>query len=418
MKFKLLSVLLGLFFCFNIEAQLIDDVRFEGLKRTKPVYLERFIEQTAGQQFDSTVLRKDIQRLKNLNLFYKVENQVEVKGDKVSIIYTLYEVQTLLPIISFGGINGNFQFSVGAVEGNFRGKAIRLGGYYRYYDRHSVHVYLQNKYVKSSRWGYGLSLAQFETLEPLYFENGTSQYEYRNVMLEGLLSYEIFRDAFVQFGGAYLSERYRKVNYENQVISPGPKEFEITKLLLKTGLQIKKIDYDGVYLNGFATFFSFENVQSQYEQTEFFKFYGELTYFKRVFKRGNLATRLKLGYATNNEGPFSPFVADSYVNIRGIGNRVMRGTAEAVLNLEYRQLFFENRFCYVQGVVFSDVGSWRSAGGDIEELIMINKVVAVGGGGVRLQLRKFQNSVFRLDYGISFRDFNTKGFVVGLGQYF
>ncbi len=75
------------------------------------------------------------------------------------------------------------------------------------------------------------------------------------------------------------------------------------------------------------------------------------------------AARLRFGIATNNDTPFAPFVLDSYINIRGSGNRIERGTAALILNLEFRQTFFETAKFGGQLVAFSDTVFWRNPEG-------------------------------------------------------
>ena len=65
--------------------------------------------------------------------------------------------------------------------------------------------------------------------------------------------------------------------------------------------------------------------------------------FKRFGEKGNLAMRLRLAISTNNDTPFAPFVVDSHVNLRGVGNRIDRGTAQVVFNSEYRHTVHDSK---------------------------------------------------------------------------
>ena len=83
----------------------------------------------------------------------------------------------------------------------------------------------------------------------------------------------------------------------------------------------------------------------------------------RFGHKGNLAMRLRLAISTNNETPFAPFVVDSHVNLRGVGNRIDRGTAQVVFNAEYRHTVYNLNRWAGQLVAFSDIGTWRNPGG-------------------------------------------------------
>ena len=81
-------------------------ISFEGLKKTKVDFLERFIETEVGDELDSLQLEEDVQALKNLNLFYDVSVSHKDKVEGKEVTYHLKEVLTLLPIFGFGGIQG------------------------------------------------------------------------------------------------------------------------------------------------------------------------------------------------------------------------------------------------------------------------------------------------------------------------
>lgn len=138
----------------------------------------------------------------------------------------------------------------------------------------------------------------------------------------------------------------------------------------------------------------------------------------RLGKKGNLAFRNRLGISTNNNSPFAPFVFDSFVNIRGIGNRVARGTAEFILNAEYRLSVFQNKYLILQLTTFTDFGALRAPGSSLQTMLNGSKSNFFIGGGVRLHSRLIYKTIFRLDYSINPVNLNKGGFTFGLGQYF
>ena len=128
--------------------------------------------------------------------------------------------------------------------------------------------------------------------------------------------------------------------------------------------------------------------------------------------------RLRIGIANNDNTPFAPFVADSYTNIRGIGNRIDRGTAQVVINAEYRRTLLENKKWGAQAVVFSDTGTWRNPGGQLKDLVNPDQFRQFLGGGFRLIYNKVYGAVLRVDYGVDIFNPSERGLVIGLGQYF
>ena len=125
-----------------------------------------------------------------------------------------------------------------------------------------------------------------------------------------------------------------------------------------------------------------------------------------------------MGLSSNHESPFAPFVLDSYLNIRGIGNRVDRGTGALILNMEYRHSLLEKERIAIQGVVFSDTGSWRNPGGNLDDFSNPDNFVLFAGGGLRFIHKKIYNAILRVDYGFNLQERQVNGFVLGVGQYF
>ena len=50
----------------------------------------------------------------------------------------------------------------------------------------------------------------------------------------------------------------------------------------------------------------------------FVSFENDFFFCKRIKSKGNWATRLKIGLATNTATPFAPFAIDNNQNIRGM----------------------------------------------------------------------------------------------------
>ena len=72
----------------------------------------------------------------------------------------------------------------------------------------------------------------------------------------------------------------------------------------------------------------------------------------------------------------------------------------------------------VQGVFFTDIGSWRPAGGEIQDMFTEENSKLFSGLGIRVYLQRFYHLTLRFDYGVNVREFDETGVVFGLGQYF
>jgi outer membrane protein assembly factor BamA len=396
----------------------IVEIKFDGLEQTEESYLRNFISSSEGQNFDSLLAQDDVQQLRNLKLFLEVNHSVQNSPDGKIITYFCEELITILPIINFGGVNENFWFQLGAVDYNWLGRGNTFGGYYRYYDRHSLEIFMKSPYLFGKHWGLSGNVARLSTIEPAYFTDGRTDYnvDHWAFVLMGRYNFSL-RNA-IEFGGGYLYERYEKNLDRSGSNAPGPDLVDFDKYLFKFQFINNYIDYYYQYLTGYSNELNLETVSTKGEEEFFWKFLIITKLFLRMGGDGNWAFRLRAGISTNKISPFVPFVLDSYINVRGSGNRVSRGTAELTLNLEYRHTLFDKKWGAFQSVIFSDVSSWRQPGEDFSDMLLSKNIVTFIGLGIRFIVRKFNNFILRLDYGKSVTGYKGEGFVFGAGQYF
>lgn len=397
----------------------VEEINYTGLKKTKTSYLQRFIESTVGTELDLTQLAKDVQQLKNLNSVANATYQLDTLAGKLKLTFDIEEAITFFPIINFGGVRGNFWYQLGFTDANWLGLGHQLTAFYQNNDRRdNFSIYYRHPYINGTEWGISGSLLKWASVEPLYFSDQTVFYDYDNYSVGATGIYEIGRQHWLEFGGTFFIEEYRKNERHAEVATPGPDALRQSKLLAKLIHQYNRVNYHFFYQSGFDNTANAQLVYNFYDNTWFEILLNDTRYFKRVGKKGNLAARLRLGISTNNDTPFAPFVLDSYVNIRGSGNRIDRGTAAIILNLEYRHTFFDRRRFAGQFVAFSDMGTWRNPGGSFSDLLEDDNFRHFMGGGIRVIYKKAYNAIFRLDYGVDIHNLNQRGFVLGIGQYF
>ena len=199
---------------------------------------------------------------------------------------------------------------------------------------------------------------------------------------------------------------------------PGPDILSQDKLLTRLSFETNHLKYDYFYRGGSYWRAIGQSVYTFDDNSQFFSLILERIQYWRPYRTANIAIRLKAGIATNNDSPFAPFVLDSQVNIRGSGNRVDRGTAQAVVNAEFRQTIFQFSHFAGQVVGFADTGTWRKPGGEFQDLVMRKNLRQFVGLGVRLINQKVFGAVLRFDYGVDVFDTGERGAVIGVGQYF
>lgn len=419
LKICFLGILLQMIFIPSGLTQRVTEIQYEGIKKSNEKFLERQVKSRVGEVADLEQIEEDAQQLQNLSMISTAGYRIDTLNGAYSIVFEIEEALTLFPILNFGGIQNNVWFELGFKELNLGGIGQELTVIYRNNDsRHNGNLYYKIPYLGKSRWGASVSFLRWASVEPLYFGDQTVFYDYDNTNFNVSLLRTLKNRQNLEIGVSYFVEKYKKNERHDGEVTPGPQEERLPKLLFKLGYRVDRISYHNLHLTGWDNLINAQRIWNIEEQSGFNIVLNDTRFFKRIAKRNNLAARLRLGVSTNNDSPFAPFVLDSHVNIRGIGNRIDRGTAVAVLNLEYRHIIYEiDRFAF-QGVVFSDFGTWRQPGGELNDLVQSNNLVYFAGGGLRLIYKRAANAVLRMDYGKGVINGQGDGFVLGLGQYF
>lgn len=417
----IITLFLGIVFSLQLSAQetTISNFQIKGLKKIKPDFLNKVLSVSEGSVLDSTLIARDIQFLKRLPSVANASYKVVPEGSGYKVVYELEENFTIIPSFNvYTSNNGEFAYRVGLSEFNLLGRNMILGGFFQKDIYNSYQLHFKAPYLFSKKFGLGLSYQDFTTQEPVFFPEGTVNFQYNNVSFETLLMYEFNTKNRIQTGINFFTEDYQ---YKAEVgdIAPPLTELKTNKRLYKFIYDYDNINYHYQYVSGFRNIFNYQYVTTS-DQTSSPKFsiaWNDVLYYKRAGDKGNWAYRLRLGLATNNDTPFAPFSLDNNVNIRGVGNTIDRGTGAIVLNTEYRHTLFEKKSFSLQGNAFVDSGSWRNPGGSLSDFTASENIRVFSGLGVRFIHKKIFNAVFRIDYGFGLTE-NTQGLVFGIGQYF
>ena len=397
----------------------IDSISFQGLKKNKESYLNQFIESKVGHYPSDSILLEDIQRLKNIPSIGNATYALTTTNQSSAIVFYIEEIRTLLPIINFGGVKNNIWFQLGFYDSNWQGNGSFLSAIYQNRDgRHGGQIYYRNERVKGKDWGFSATLNRWASVEPLFFTEGTVNYDYTNQEI-GLTVIKQFGFRHqLEVGGTYFIEKYEKSATQLLENPIGPALLNQPKFLSKFEYTGNALDYHFFYLKGLFWKIALQNVYNITDKSWFHSLQLSGKYFARISPEKNLALRFQIGIATNNNSPFAPYVVDSHINLRGSGNRIARGTAQFISNIEYRVTFKESKKWGIQTVTFLDIGAWRTPGKKIDSIFNPTQFKQFLGGGLRLINKKIHGAIFRIDYGIDIRSLHNRGVVIGFGQYF
>jgi len=397
----------------------VSRVQIEGTKKTKPAFLKKLLQTKEGVQFDSLLIEKDIQRLKRLPSISHADFEIVSLNERnVNVIFKVIENFTIIPFANiYTSSNDEFAFRVGLQEFNLLGKNITVGGFYQYDIFNSYGLQMRAPYLFSRRLGLSIDYKDLTTQEPVFFDNTTADYKYNNQGVEVMGLYEINFKNRVELGFSFFNEGYE---YVSGATNPNvPLALDVDKHLFKLIYNFDSLKYYYQYLEGFRSTLNFQYVgSSDSALPEFLIGFNDFAYFHRIGKKGNWASRLRLGLASNVETPFAPFTVDNNLNIRGVGNIIDRGTGAIVFNTEYRHTLVDKDWFVLQSNVFVDGGSWRNPGGSFGDFADSQNIRIYPGVGLRFMHKRIFNAIFRIDYGYGITKESSRGLVFGIGQYF
>lgn len=403
----------------NSFATIVNSISFEGLTKTKESYLKEIISTKEGNDFNEKQVEEDVQLLRNLKLFFSVNSSANLDSSSNgwNVVFTVEEANYLYPIFSISGFKSQFKLQAGFNQINFRGRAEHLGVVYQYYDRHSISAFYNVPRHKNGKTGHEVALTKYSTIEPLYFQDTVTPFNFDNYNVSAGAHCWFTPKLRTGLGSMYMYETY--LQRDTTVFDLGQFEFQFHKYQIRTFLDYNNLDEHFELQRGHRASLYAETIQTiDYPEISFFKFTSDLFYYQQIGQRGNIALHQRIGMATNNDSPFAPFVLDGFLNVRGVGNRVARGTAEMIVNAEYRHTVWKHDWFFLQMVGFADFGTLRQPGQEMKDMFNYNEMELFLGGGIRLHSRKFYKVIFRLDYSVNPIFPTNHGITFGVGQFF
>ncbi len=415
----LFPLLLWSFAGLLAQTETIEYVTIRGNTKTNTRFLQNLVKTKAGNTLDSTQLEEDVQMLIRLPSVAHAYYQVFPSYDSLyNVFITVEENFTLIPYLNFITRGEQLWWTAGASEHNLFGCNMMLDVFYRYNGKNSFGVTYRAPFLAKAKYGVAASFKEYVSDEPVYFGETVAIYEYRNRSAELLGLYQIDFYNRIEIGGSFFRETYTYLEGAEDILFK-PNFVQLDKYLLKAFHQYYRVKQYYQYLDGYIASTQFQHVQAI--NTNFLPFNildFNLTYYKRIGREGNFASRFLAGVSTNNFTPFAAYAVDNQTNLRGVGDRVKRASSQIGLSAEYRHTLWENNWLAWQGVGFTDFASFRLPGANIENYVTAENLYLNSGIGTRLILKKVYSATLRIDYGFGLLQNNAQGLVIGLGQYF
>ncbi|RAJ15099.1 POTRA domain-containing protein [Olleya aquimaris] len=418
MRFFYFFIVFGITFS-STTSQTITDIKIEGNKKLKTSFIEKISKTETGQSLDSIQLEDDIKLLKRLPSVSFADYKVEYTDEgNYTVIYTIEENFTIIPSVNVYTSNEeDVAYRIGLYEFNLLGQNMTFGGFYQKDIYNSYGINFRAPYLFSREFGLAINHQDWQTQEPVFYDEATVNYRYRNKAFEVLGLYQPDFNNRFELGVNVFKENYSSL--EEQTLFNFLSEISANKTMIRGVYEFNNLDFNYQYVSGFKSMLNLQYVTTDNNQLpEFLIGWNDFNYYKRLGQKGNWASRLRVGLATNNDSPFAPFSLDNNLNIRGVGNTIDRGTGAIVLNTEYRHTLIEKGWFVLQGNAFIDAGSWRNPGGDLGDFGDADNLRVFPGAGLRFIHKSIFNAIFRIDYGYGISKKDGRGLVFGIGQYF
>lgn len=407
--FLLFFILIPNFFL----GQEITQIEFDGLKRIKESYILRSITTNVGDTLNEQKLQKEMRFFRRMPGI----NSANYSFESGVLTYNFEESITILPDFDLKFADDLTTWRLGFQEFNLFGQGIQLKTAYQNNGKGSFFVATEIPFLWK-RFGLKTSYQLIQSDEPFFVPNlGRLIYELNHQNIEGQIIWNPEYRHKIEIGGGYIEEDYTRITNDFNEIMP-PEFLDYTKITIKASHEFDNRDWNYFLTKGINTRIQYFKVIDPVNKNPYDEVVATLKHYKLIGKKGNLATRLILGFATNSDSPLAPFVLDSHINIRGVGDRTYRGTGTAIWNIEYRYSLFNKVNFGGQVVGFMDTGATRMPGSNLNEFVSRDFSRVHLGGGLRLIYKKAFNSVFRIDYGVGIDPNKNHGLVFGLGQYF
>lgn len=386
----------------------IDTVHIEGLIHTKQETILRLLPRSLPAEFTRAEVEEFERRVQNLSLF----DRVQVTRDGPIVTVDVEEKITLAPILEFtsGTSVKDLDATVGLVEYNLFGTGTQLGGQFNYSQRGpSVDLWLSQHAYEPGRWA--KEIVGSYNVNDIRFADSASTWN-RNRIGGGL---EV--KGPYQYGSPLRYEVLVKVYHELIEDEKGaqrpPDGYYVG---VSPELTWDKYHWHDLVPSGYRIALAlrpgfFFGANQQRHEAELNYLHGIPLGSTTVLMINNVAE------AVNDSGnPNHSLLIGSIAGVRGLSDNLYHNRAQAYTNLELRHAIQVAPRWAVQGVLFSDFGTFQSFT-DEGNLRDWQGAVNVG-TGVRIVPMFLSNTLLRVDAAYLFSPSPNSLIQFGITQYF
>jgi hypothetical protein len=390
------------------EPMRIEQIYIDGLIHTKRETITRLLPRSLPAEFTRVEIEEFERRVRNLSLF----DHVLVARAEDTLNVAVQEKITLAPILNFtsGSSAKDLNATIGLVEYNLFGTGTQLGGQFNYSQRGpNVDVWLSQHPFEPGRWA--------KEIKGSYNVNGIRFSDSASSWNRNRFGGELELKGPYQYGSPLRYEvvvkMYRELIEDEKGVQRPPDGYYVG---LIPELTWDKYHWHDLMPSGYRIAlelrpgFFFGANQQRHE--------GKLRYLQGIpLGSGTVLMINSVAEAVNNSGnPNHSVLIGSIAGVRGLSDNLYRNRAQVYTNLELRHAIQVVPRWAVQGVVFSDFGTFQSftAQGNVLDW---QGAVNVG-AGARIIPTFLSNTLLRVDFAHLFSP--SPNFLVqfGITQYF
>ena len=386
----------------------IDTVHVEGLIHTEQETIIRLLPRSLPAEFTRAEVEEFERRVRNLSLFDRV--QVTRAGQNVTV--DVQEKITLAPILNFtsGTSVKDLNATVGLVEYNLFGTGTQLGSQFSYSQRGpNVDLWLSQHAYEPGRWA--------KEIKGSYNVNGIRFADSASTWNRNRIGSELELKGPYQYGSPLRYEvvlkYYRELIDEEKGAQRPPDGYYIGLIPEVTW---DKYHWHDLVPSGYRISFAlrpgfFFGANQQRHEVE-------LRYLQGIPLASTTVLMINsVAEAVNNSGnPNHSLLIGSIEGVRGLSDNLYRNRAIAYTNLELRHAIQVAPRWAVQGVLFSDFGTFQSFTED-GKLRDWRGAVNIG-AGVRIVPTFLSNTLLRVDVAHLFSPSPNSLIQFGITQYF
>lgn len=360
----------------------IDEIRIEGLSRTKPFVVRRELQFSEGDLVDQHAFDLAVARLWNTGIFAHVDARVIREAGRNVAVFKIEDKWTLIPIFDFASGGGAFFFDVGATDSNLAGRFLEATAEYQNFQgEHGGRAIFHDPRFLGTRTDLFVKGERLIRPRPGFSDQRTlGSVEVDRLMFEDRIR--------VGFRVSVFADRFLPPTHGTPFYPPNT-----NTVLMEPSFRIGRVDTERLRLRG-ARLDLRPGLGVNWGDNHgtYVSVVAEVLAFAMFGSRWNLATRVR-GGGIDHVPEQLEFYAGGLDLIRGFPDNYVRTQAYALTNVELRFVAFDSTWVALMPVLFTDAIAARAPSGTPGTAVST-------GFGMRVLSPKFVGTGARVDLAI------------------